>query len=240
MSDLFNYLIIDTSKRNTGTSTSCTISLDRNIIIKNYLHLVYAYIPITHYLMNDSTNKLTIVFSDNPPTTRAITLTNKNYDTTTLAIEIKNQIAFNGFKIKYDIDTYKYTCSTGLYNFTIKGNVNNSVNTVIGFNKDSDSSSLNLSLVSPNIIDFLSPSILYIKINDLTNKITSTKFNPHTFIVPITVAKGEVNLYYSDIMKNSFETPQEENIQNINLTINTIDYYNNNNNGNIKLIFIYN
>jgi len=125
------FLVINSN--NYANTTDFSYDFAVPITICNYFKLVYAAIPNSSYLINDSNNTLIVNFANGHTT--SLKLFNQNYDIDSLATTIKNAVNYASFNMTFDANTSKY-------NFRATSN----------FSFSADSSILNVIGVEPDIV----------------------------------------------------------------------------------------
>jgi len=188
-----NYLVID-SKNGVGTSTNFSYQLQNPIVIKKFIQMVYCSIPNTNYLIESGYNDaFKISFLDDPTfTVKEFTIPAKNYTSAELATTITSLINFDNCTISYDANTYKFSMSADNYNFTLN-NISNNCYSILGW--PYPQVSISKALYVKYGLDFVSPSLLYILINNLDNYKIHGKNTSGTFIIPIQSSTSEINIY---------------------------------------------
>lgn len=185
-----SFIVIDSSRNNCiGSTTNFKYLLNKSISFKK-ISLIYAAIPYSSYLINANNCNFKIHFDDGADYT--ITLSFGNYDVQWLATTIKTMVNHSNFNIVFDSWIMKYIFSAD-QNFQIISS-NNSINYVLGLNDEWKTSNLNI-LVGDKIINFLNDTILYIKLNNYTNRILQDDWFLYTFLITNTANKNEICFY---------------------------------------------
>lgn len=181
-----NYIIINTA--NLANSTEFTYKLAKPARVKQYVKLMYACVPNTNYMLNNTNNNLIITFIDG--TVRNITLPNQNYLTNELASAIKTAVNYSNFDMVFDKNLVKYQLTAG-GNFYTSGNMCS----VLGL--EQNQFFLPGSVYAKNSIQFTNPKVLYIRINDLSNEniFTSTSKNATFFMHNDTNKNSNITYY---------------------------------------------
>ena len=193
-----SYLVIDSKYKISGHSCNFTQQLQSTVKITKFIQLLYCSIPNTEYLITTGYNdKFKVIFAD--AVEKDVTLTSKNYNTTTLSAEILTKVNYASFTPAYSINEYKYIFSAS-QNFTIKKQDSTNLkkcNDIIGIGNNDIISASNIAK-SEKCINFTKPSKLYIHIKNLNNGKFYGSGPSSSFIIPINAGSGEVNVWNSN------------------------------------------
>lgn len=169
--------------------TDFVFPLAQTIKITNFFQLVYCSIPNTNYLINNYNNNLIITFNDS--TIKNIILVNKNYDVDSLATEIKNAINYSSFDMIFDKNMIKFQLSAS-QSFNVSG----SMCDILGITQNQLFNNSNV--YTTNSINFTSPQILYISINEIQNpNVICNTSKSTTFFIHNSAMKNSIMAYYS-------------------------------------------
>jgi len=225
-----NYIIVNSKyKQKYENSNNFTFKLSKQIEIKKYIKLIYCGIPETSFLINQYNCNFFILFSDS--TVKSGSIPFGDYKTSTLCTAIQNAVNYDSFTCAFDTSLNKFTFSSGTKNFTIYGDVKNSVNYVFGLSNLINYSSASQILYCPNFVNFLDPSLLYISIDNLYNPRITTNLNLNiSYVIPITAGKNNVN-FFNENTYNSIIYCDNVRLNNLKISILTYDgnLYENNN-----------
>jgi len=193
------YIIINstaTSESTSSTSTNFTFKLAQQIEISKYLKLLYCAIPCSNYLISASNNNLIITFAD--ATVKNISIASQNYTTATLATAIQTAVNYASFAMVFDSNLSKYKL-TASQNFSISG----SMCKTLGIAQNQAFNSNPANTYAASSINFNSPQILYIKINEFSNEnIFTAQPKPVSFFVHNNVLKNSIIYYFAEMYDN--------------------------------------
>lgn len=187
------HVVIDSKKRLNGTSTEFSYNISQEVKIQKKIRLAYSSIPNTSYMINSKNNVFKIKFaSDGAHVTYNLAVgTYMPQELGDLVTAAVNRLSF---AMTYNNNTLKYTMAAS-ENFNIDWSVSGNLNQILGY----DLSQVNgTPLTGLNIIKFVYPEVLYIKISDLSGSVITSDPLNYNFVVPIFASFGVLNFYNDD------------------------------------------
>ena len=238
-----NILIIDSSKRLNGTSTSFVINFDNNVCVKKYIKLSHVLIPNTTYNINSS-QFITFTLVNN--TSFVINMIDGNYNSSDLITLLNSLFQSNVAPINasYNKNTYKISFTMTGANF-LKQMIfsDNNLKSLFGFT-NLNYNNLNVaSITGENIIKLNSSNLIFISLDKIgVNNFVSNNNINSDFIIPCLSDSGSyiVYDYHSHLESCNIIKGNEINFKMLNVVIkNDNNNVFNNNNGDVTLVFEY-
>ena len=149
------YLIINSSQKTNGSSTNFTYEITETVDINQHINLIYASIPITSYLINNTNNIFKIKFASDILYT-IINIPNGTYEPFDLCILIQSMIPVYNFKMTYSLNSLKISMSANQA-FIVDWTINNNLYNILGYDISQISSDINNQLNANNIGSYLYP-----------------------------------------------------------------------------------
>ena len=171
------YLLVDSEDRSTLSYSSSDFVINLPRVYKDISKVKLLSYTITNsiYTVNNTNYRLNLIEAVGGATT-VVSLTQKNYNGSTLATELKTQldaVSANGYTYtcSYDANTLKFTIST-INNFSLTFDLGASAYKILGFEKIPSSIAIATSRTSDNIIRLDQPNTLME--TNLTNHLKTT------------------------------------------------------------------
>lgn len=195
-------LVIDSSKRNTGSVNNFTYQLKWSITKPDTIALESIQLYNTQYTINDTNNKL--YWTTRSGVASTSTLTNGNYNAVSLASHIQdvmNAVGADVYTVSFSPTTGKITITNPSGNFSLNfgTNTDKSCAYVIGFNNDNLTGSS--SYTSQNIVQL--GTKYYVVYSDIVtnNNYDANEIGSVIAFVPNNVVFGDIITYSPNLAK---------------------------------------
>lgn len=191
-------LRINSNQRTNLSDPSHDFVYQSSDVFSGSYELMACHIPNTFYNVNNNNNKI-YFYEDG--TEKVATLTNGNYDSSTLLTEIETVMdiasgGHNTYTVTYSSLTAKYTFSAGnAFHFTFGSNQTASAYKLLGFDRFDTVSGT--SVTSSSFVDLTYSSYFNIRLNG-ESEILDSKGGA-TMTIPITGNSGSITYYESSL-----------------------------------------
>jgi len=238
---IMNYIYINSGDLSSGTIENGDYILHNAIENKNYIKLLNFHCTNTFYNVNANNNNLTF-FDTSATTTYNITITEGNYDISslifTIETELNNSASSLVFNVTYNTNTMKVTISAS-GGFALYFNADNQINKLIGFSSNATSS--DTTHTGENVVDLNYPKNILLTIREFGieyNNSNNNNINLHTYNIPVNVNGSDIITYNEKYMFKQMANIKEKTIKRLNIVLrdengNQLDL----NGGNYQIIF---
>jgi len=192
------YVVLDSSKRTSGTDENFSTTLIRPIKHIKKVLLTDLNFPLSYYNIN--INNDTLEYEQPPdPIIHIASISIGNYDGTTLAsaIEVAMNAITSGFTVSFDATTYKFTF-THIDVFILKNT--STIWPLLGFNAE-DTLTIH---ISDKVVNLQSPKYIKIKSDVLGNSDQRLLLNQHDSTEDNTIYTLFPNSTFGCILVNNF------------------------------------